>query len=224
MSSDNGRRKSYLFPVDPEQMDVYITKKWYETTYVSYTEEDNTVSWFASRIGDKIFLEVNDDPDYFTNNNREPKIMTWKSVLDEFRALNYNGTTMYVYGCDNYVPSNIYAANGNHIYPNETTMITVLLDPHKYAKHDLDCKTINIDGQVCAIIGSNHNEVVDMFSPKDNYTMFGALPLGVLSNKYRYGINNETIYDMLMASSTSKSVITSLSDEAKEELFGEENV
>lgn len=210
-----------MFPVEQEYMDFYVPKKWFETTYVSYIDDGESLTWFASSISDKVFLEVNDDPEYFRQHDKEPMVITWRALLDEFRALNYNDQLMYVYGCDNYVPNNIFAAAGNHLYPNETVLASVLIDPDQYAKNELHCKTIDIDGQTCVQFSSTPNELVGVFNPGDKFTMFSALPLGILADKYRYGIFDETIYDLLLAVTSSKSSLTSLTDEMKKELFGE---
>jgi hypothetical protein len=221
MSTDKSKRKKYLYPVEPEYMDYYVPRKWHDTTYISFIEDEDTLSWFSCSIADKIFIEVNDDPEYFKQFNKVAVPITWKALLSEFRALNYNEKLMYVYGCNNHVPDNIFGASGNHLYPNETLLASVLIDPKQYALNELHCKTVDIDGQTCVYFGSSPNELVNAFSPKDRFTMFSALPLGILADKYRYGIFDETIYDILLAVTSSKAALETLTDDMKKELFGE---
>jgi len=225
MSIDDTNKVNWLFPVQPENMDVVLDVKWYDSSYIAYECENDDLNWFVSCVKDKVFLEVNDDPSYFEQHGKIPKPTTWHTILDHFRALRYNDKLMYVSGCHNYLTDNIFAARGNYIYPSETTLIHVLVSIKDYSERTLKCKCIDIDGSTCVVIGNSAFDLVAYFD--STQYLIARLPLGVLATEYQYGWMDGSIYDLPLAASTSKASLINMPDEIRAVVFktkGEENV
>ncbi len=222
MSSESINRFEYLFPVAESNMDYYINKHYLSKSYISYEVNDGAVDWFVSSLGDKVFLEVNDDPNYFKALQREPIEMSWRDILESFRSVRYNDELYYLAGCDGHVPNNIYAAEGNHIYPNPSTLVHVLMKPNtSSSEFTLDCKCIDIDGSTCVLVGSSPHELVFFYNQEDGYDLFAAYPLGIIAQFYTHGWMNGSMYDLRMAVATSKDALKTITPEIKNMLMKE---
>jgi hypothetical protein len=222
MSTDGINRFEYLFPVKEENMDYYVDKYYLSKTYVSYEMSDGGVDWFVTSVGDKVFIEANDDPNFFKGLEREPVEISWRDLLESFRSVRYNGELYYMAGCDGHVPANIYGAEGSHLYPNPSMLIHVLMKPSvNNPRLTIDCKTIDIDGTECALIGSSPHELVYFYNEDDGYDLFAAMPLGIVSQFYKYGWMNGSMYDLRMAVATSKEALALMTDDIRERLNGE---
>lgn len=219
MSTEDSNRRNWLFPVSSDEMDVVLPVNWHETTYIAYEGDGDGINWFVSCIKDKVFLEVNDDPQYFIDHGKEPRVMTWSAVIDHFRAIRYNNVLMYVSGCNNYLTDNIFAARGNYIYPNETTLLHVLLHAGDYSRQTLNCKTLDIDGQECVILGNSAFDLIGNFDFQEPDYIFAKIPLGVLAVDYHYGWMDGCIYDLQLAAATSKSSLINMPDDVRKEVF-----
>jgi hypothetical protein len=219
MSLGKDSVRNWLFPVDIQNMDKYLECHWYETTYTSFTINNDNVDWYVTSVGDKVFLEVNDDPDYFTNLGMQPKAMTWRSILDSFRALCYNNELYYVWGCSDYVPENIFTARGNYLYPHETTMIAVMLFADEYLKGKMVCKTVDIDGQECLLIGNNTHDLIPWFDQSDKHIVFAHLPLGILASQYQHAWCDGCLYDLYQTLAVTKSSLENMTDDLRKRVF-----
>lgn len=221
MSTEDINRFGYLFPVKEENMDHYVDKHYLSKTYVSYEFNDGGVDWFVTSIGDKIFIEANDDQQYFKDLAREPVEISWRDLLESFRAVSYNGELYYMSGCSGHVPANIYGAESSHLYPNPSMLIHVMMKPSiNNNKLNIDCKTIDIDGTECALIASSPHELIHFYDEADGYDLFTAMPLGIIAQFYTHGWMNGSIYDLRMAIATSKEALQLMTDDMKQKLNG----
>jgi hypothetical protein len=224
MSTEGINRFGYLFPVKEENMDYFVNKHYLSKTYVSYKINDGGLDWFVSCIGDKVFLEANDDKDYFVALDKEPVEVSWHDLLESFRSVRYNDELYYMSGCDGHVPNNIYGAEGSHLYPNPSTLIHVLMKPSNTgAGLTINCKTIDIDGTDCVLIGCSPHELIFFYKDDDGYDLFAALPLGILSQLYTHGWMNGSIYDLRMAVATSKEALKVMTPDIKRKLSGDKD-